>query len=327
MSPVRHFLGLATLLLLVSTSVAMAARIDPPSIALGRPTTSLVLARFKDVGPGDRLVFETERTLRSEAAVPALIDIAKPDLIEPPRVGERYVLAYTVVKSDALKRTVANTRGAVFLATPGLEPALWKASAEIEALVTWTIGDEPAAMRAALPRLLALLRSRDPRLQDFAAAELAYRPALLRTLDAGEQRRLRHFVARPGGPSAARARLLLAALQMPAHGRSQTSWDDEATRLLRAHRPADRIHTELVLDAFRFLESRDVALPSSVVQPWLASAEIALVEAALASLRRHAPDSERDALGRALQRADLPQATRAFLLTYRDRLDQRPPAS
>ena len=323
----RRALGLAMAVLLVTAPMAMAARIDPPSIALGRATTTLVVARFKETGPGDRLVFVTERTLRSEAEVPAWIDIAKPDLIEAPRVNERYVLAYTVVKSDALKRTVANTRGPMFLATPGLEPALWKATPQTETLVTWTIGDDPAAVRAALPRLLALLRDRDPRLQDFAAAELAYRPALLRTLDAGEQRRLRGFVATRSAPAVARARVLLAALQMPAVGRSQTAWDDEAGRLLRARdaagSPGD---AALVLDAFRYFESRDMALPAATLRRWLTSAEIAHVEAALASMRQHAPAEERDAVATALARHDLPGPTRTFLLGYRERLERRPPA-
>lgn len=320
----RRVIGLAAALLLLSPPVAMAARIDPPSIALGRPTTTLVVARFKETGPGDRLVFETERTLRSAAEVPAWIDISKPDLIEAPRVGERYVLAYTIVKSDALKRTVANTRGAMFLATPGIEPALWKASAATEALVTWTIGDDPAAVRAALPRLLALLRARDPRLQDFAAAELAYRPALLRTLDVGAQRRLRSFVASRSAPPVARARVLLSALQMPALDGSQAAWDDEAVRLLRGRRgPGHEGDAALVLDAFRYLESRDVALPPAILRRSLASPEIALVEAALASLRRHAPADERKTVVETLARNDVPAPTRAFLLTYKDRLERR----
>lgn len=323
----QRVLGLAAALLMLAPAAAMAARIDPPSIALGRPTTTLVVARFKEWGPGERLVFETERTLRSSREVPALIDIAKPDLIEAPRVGGRYVLAYTVVKSDALKRTVANTRGAVFLASPGLEPALWKASAHTEALVTWAIGEEPAAVRAALPKLLALLRSRDRQLQDYAAAELAYRPALLRTLEAGEQGRLRRFVATRGALPGARARVLLAALQMPDHGRSRQAWDGEALDLLDPRQRGAGEAVALRLDAFRYLESRDVALPHAVLRHWLASREIALVEAALASLRRHAPARERDAVVETLARRELPEATRAFLLAYRERLDRRPPAS
>ena len=317
-------LGAAITLVAIGVSNAQAAKIDPPTIALGRPTTSVVVAEFKEAGPGDRLVFEHRRTLRSPGDVPALIDIGKPDLLEPMRVGESYVLAYTMYQNDPLKRTVTNLRGAIFLSTPGLEPALWKAGPEIEQLVLWSIGDDADAVRAALPRLLDLLRSPDAQVQAFAAAEITFRPALLHTLDASTQRALQRFVVNARAPAAARARLLLAALEMPASGRAQRGWDRAALGVLRdepVRTRERRGHSELVLDAFRYLEQRDIAADRARLQRWLASDEAALAEAALLALRRQSADAEQSALAQALERDDLPATTRKFLLEHRQRLE------
>ena len=170
------------------------------------------------------------------------------------------------------------------------------------------------------------MRSRDKQLQDFAAAEIAFRPALQRTLDASVQRRLRSFVEDTHAAPSARARLLLAALEMPSHGRSQRAWERAAEHVLRTEPVlirALRGHSELVLDAFRHLETRRAATRPALLQRWLASDELALAETALLALRRQSALAERSALAKTMERGDLPAETRQFLRDHDQRLKRQ----
>ena len=137
----RH-LRTALLLFVLVSSAAVAEKLEPPSMVLGEPTTFIVVADYKGVGPANRIVFAKVKVLQGREEVPALIDIGKPDLREPLVVGKRYILAYSPYAEDRFERLVVNPRGASFRSSPGIEPGLWVDSAENQALVMWRIGDQ-----------------------------------------------------------------------------------------------------------------------------------------------------------------------------------------
>lgn len=322
-----HSIGLrllAGLVLFVSVSSAEAAKVQPPSVVLGAPTTTLVVAVYRDEGPGDRIVFETERKLAGAFEVPELIDLARPDLDAPLRAGERYVLAYTVFKNDRTRRNATNVRGAMFVGSPGAQPGLWPYSKAVEDMVMWRIGNDDEAMRSAAPRLIQMLRSRDDSMQRFAAAEFAYRASQLNALTTAQKRQLVAFVRGDGAPDAARAQVLLAAGHMPDRDGGQSQWNAVAERII-ARSPVDvlamRERSELLLAAFQHIDDNKVALPDRSLQRWLSSDDANLSERALLRLRRQSPESERSALDKALALDDIPPATRTFLVDHRRRLE------
>lgn len=316
-----------TAALMMTVADVQAAKIDPPTIALGRPTTSIVIATFKEHGPDQRIVFAKIRQLAGPVDAPELIDLATPDLPAPLRIGERYVLAYSNHTNDRLKRTMTNARGGAFVATPGLEPAIWEDRGEIEDLLMWRIGDDLVKVREALPRLLGLLQSRDPQLQGFAAAEIAFRPALIAVLEPSSQRRIRAFVERARAPADARARLLLAAIDMPADPPSVRAWDAAAKHVL-ATSPIVlrdlRRHSEFVAAAFRYCEHRNIMVAPAALRRWLRSDDAALAEMALLGLRRQSARAELDALDAVISRDDVPADTHRFLVDHRRRLASVP---
>lgn len=320
---ILHALRAAALLGLVAAGAASAAKVDPPTIALGRPTTSIVVADYREPGLGDRLVFTHVHTVRSPVEVPELIDLARPDLGEPLVVGKRYLLAYTLFANDKLKRTSMRSRGGVFLSSPGLEPALWNYSAENEALFQWHIDDELAGMRTAMPRLLELLASRDSRQRAFAAAEIAYRPALVGVLSAREQAALRKFVGRDAGPERARAMLMMVAYNMPEAGSARRDWDGAARRLL-AHSPLRSREidgrTQLLLAAFSHLQARGVELSPRIARRWLRADDVALVEAAASALQGGSDQLARKEIDAALHDDRLGDGSREVLQRFRQRL-------
>lgn len=320
---ILHTLRCLAVLGMVATGTASAAKVDPPTIALSRPTTSIVVADYREAGPGDRLVFSRVRTVRSPVEVPELIDLAKPDLHEPLVAGKRYLLAYTVFANDKMKRTSPRARGGAFLSSPGLEPPLWDFSDSNEQMVTWHIADEVAGMQAAMPRLLKLLASSESRQRAFAAAEIAYRPALLGVLSASEQKALQKFVHRDAGPDRARAVLMMMAYNMPDLGSARRSWDGTARDLLADSPLLTRDqdgHTQLLLAAFSHLQARDSELSPKIARRWLHADDMALVEAAASALQRSSSTLARNEIGAALRAADLSSGSREVLLQALHRL-------
>ncbi len=315
---------LATAVVFLAATGVHAAKVNPPSVVLGAPTTTLVVAIYREEGPGGRIVFETERKLAGAFDVPAMIDLARPDLDTPLRAGQRYVLAYTLFKNDRTRRNATNVRGAMFVGSPGAEPGLWPYSKAAEDMVMWRIGNDDDAMRTAAPRLMKMLRSRDPAMQRFAAAELAYRGSQLDALTTAQRRQLLAFVRGDGAPGAARAQVLLAATHMPDRDGGQSSWSAVAARLI-ARSAVDVLaipeRAELLLAAFQHIDDNKVTLPDRSLERWLASDDANLSEWALLRLRRQSPQSERDALDKALAANNIPAATRTFLVDHRRRLE------
>ena len=308
-------------LVITFAGIAHAATVDPPTIALGHPTTSIVVADYREAGPADRIVFERVRVVRSPVDVPALIDIARPDLREPLKVGKRYLLAYTVISRDKQRRMAARPRGAIFLSSPGLEPALWDFSPTNEAMLVWKIDDELTKTRSELPNLLRMLAKGDARQRSFAAAEIGYRPELLRSLSASEQKALAKFVAKDTGPDRARATLMTMAYSMADAGTSRQYWDSVAHKVL-ANSPVltrDRDgHTELILATLAYVQVRGDRLDPRIHGRWLRSDDMSIIESAIAALQNNSAAIAQEQIKIALTGAELTPPGRELLEQYLD---------
>lgn len=330
----------AVLVLLFVSSAAFAEKIEPPSELLGKPTTTIVVADFKEAGPANRIVFSTVTVLQNQQEVPALIDIGKPDLREPLVAGKRYILAYSPFAEDRYERIVVSPRGANFLSSPGIEPGLWDDSAENQALVMWRIGDEESelergdedarksrhdtdAAKAAMPRLLKMLSSGESQHREFAAAEIAYRPALLAELDASEQKALQRFVESDIGPDRSRAALLAAAASMPVGSKPVRGWDTVVTRLL-GKLPVETLvadrRSSLVLAALAYPPTRQRHADGALQARWLRSDDMGVVEAAAQALQDMSVDLAKSRIDAAIADRTLPSDNRSVLEGYQQRL-------
>lgn len=331
----------ALLLLVVASSSAVAEKLDPPTMALGESTTTIVVADYQEAGPANRIVFAKVKVLQSRAEVPDLIDLAKPDLREALVSGKRYIIAYSPYAEDRFERLTVNPRGASFLSSPGIEPGLWLDSAENQAMVMWRIGDPDAeqereqesgrdsgqdteAAVAAMPRLLKMLAANDRQHREFAAAEIAYRPALVAELDASDQKALQRFVASDIGPDRSRAALLNVAAAMPAKPAAIRGWNAVVTNLL-ANTPvatlgADR-RSSLILAALAYPPGRKQHTNGTLQARWLRSDDMGVVDAAAMVLQEMSVELARKRIGEVLADAKLPADNRTLLDGYQRRLD------
>lgn len=302
--------------IIASAGVSHAAKVDPPTIALGRPSTSIVAADYFEAGPNRRLVFKRAEVIRSAVDVPELIDIAQPDLREPLVAGKRYLLAYTSIAPDKRRRMSTMARGAVFLSSPGLEPSLWDDTATNRELVAWKIDDDLDAARAALPKLLNLLKKGDTQQRNFAAGEIAYRPELLRSLSDAEQKALARFVAGRAGPDRARGILMAMAPSMKPSAAAQRNWNKVARSILANNPVATRNRdgaSQVVIASLAHVGATRAALEPKILSRWLLSDDLNIVEMADAELYRMSPTIARQALESALTDANLSDDGRQVL--------------
>ncbi len=318
--------------------IAVAAKIEPPTIVLGEPTTTIVVADYKEAGPANRIVFAKVEVLQSRAEVPELIDVGKPDLRKPLVVGERYILAYSPYAENRFEQIVMNPRGATIFSSPGIEPGLWEDSREARELVMWRIdGREPEhegkkeskqdgdAAQGAMPRLLKMLRSDQAQRREFAAAEITLRPSLVSSLDSSQQKELQRFVASDVGPDRARASVLQAAAAMPAKSGGVQGWDAVSVDLL-ANTPVDTLgidrRSALIMAALTYPSIREQHPDGKLQARWLRSNEIALVETAAMALQDLSVDVARTAFDTALSEDALADDNRSVIEGFKRRLEQ-----
>ncbi len=330
------WLRAALVLLVAASSAATAEKLEPPTITLGEPTTTIVVADYKEAGPYDRIVFSKVRVLQSKAVVPDLIDVALPDLREALVAGKRYILAYSPYAENRFEQIVVNPRGASFLSSPGIEPGLWEDSPENQALVMWRIDGEESdhqreresekdgeAAREAMPRLLKMLESDDRQQREFGAAEIALRPALVAGLNGSQQKALQQFVASDVGPDRARASLLQAAVAMPAKSGSVSGWDAVAADLL-AKTPLQTLDVDrrssLILAALTYPPTRLRHIDGKLQSRWLRSNDAGLVDAAAMALQDISVEVAKAAFASALSEKDLPPENRSAIEGFNQRL-------
>lgn len=346
----HRILRAALLFFSVASATAIGENLEPPTHVLGEATTNIVVADYKEAGPFNRIVFARVKVLQSRAEVPELIDIGKPDLREPLVAGKRYIIAYSPYAEDRFERLVVNSRGASFVSSPGMEPGLWIDTPDNRALVMWRIGEDETgrehkiehdserdserdsesahAAEEAMPRLLEMLASNDRQRREFAAAEIALRPALVAVLDGPDQKALQRFVASDSGPDRARAALLGAATHMPVNSSSVRGWVVVAVNVL-GKTPVQTVgvdrRSSLILAALAYPPARLEHPDGNLQARWLHSDDIALVDAAALALQEMSVPLAQAKIARALEDSTLPADNQSILQGYQQRINLMKP--
>jgi hypothetical protein len=303
---------------------AIAAKLEPPSVILAKPTTSVAVVEFKEI-TGPQMVFSVKQQLSGEPPAPPEIGVAVPaELAQWVAPNVPYVIAYTAyATSSALPgQTIVNPRGAQLLVTPGLAPAIFLDNDATRAVLAIKPVPHDSPLEKHLPALLALLDSPDVQIQSFGVAEIALRVANEATLTHAARSRLLRYAGNHDGHPGARALLLEGAGTYAAeYGRS--GWADVARDVLATTPTTLRQSPEgeVVLAAFQLLEQRNERIPADVLRRWLAGDNAGFAEKALLALRRTMPDRESVFLAETLRLSLLPQATRAFLVDHQRRLE------
>ncbi|MGA9341311.1 MAG: hypothetical protein WBV61_03130 [Rhodanobacteraceae bacterium] len=324
--PVCRF-GLVLLAWMLIAPARGGDKVEPPLEALYAAENTLVVGKLMEVKPAGRLVFATDKQLGGKSPPPARIDVRVPkSTLAQVKVGDRYIFAYSLYRRDSLRadRAIYNREGAVMLASPGLEPALFQDDRSTRAILSASRNSEAGESGRLLRLLLEALRGKDAALQNLAANEIALDPDLAPQLTPRDREVIERLVGNAHALPSARSALLLAASRDPAH---YGDWWAKSSRKILATTPTGGYAngatdpSGLVLLAFEVLDLHKIELPSSALKRWVGADSPALAEKALLAMRRQSPAEERPAISKALADPHLPPATRKFLNDHLRRLN------
>jgi hypothetical protein len=211
------------------------------------------------------------------------------------------------------------------LSSPGLEPALYPDTPVYRGVLaryaSGRVGDADDSMTG----LLDLLDRDERPLRLLSAVQFALDPTLQQRLDRRAVRRLKAAVTDGTMAWSARFWLFDLARRMPDRFGSRwlrsTGQHILATAPLAGYGDPDNAG-DLVGAAFLQADLEGWEIDEDVLERWLSSDSLALAERALVQMRRQDPALETASLQRALARADLPDAARAFLQAHQRRLDR-----
>jgi len=322
-------IGLAFFLtLLMLVQAANAERLQPPLELLYNPLNVLVSGKVDEINPQGRIVFARQDVLSAKTRPPELIDVRVPvQTLAEVKVGENYVLAYSNYVRDPRKpeAMIGSQVGPVLIVSEGLEPALFRDTAEVRKLLKLGRSEHGRESRSSLDLLLAALKNNDPQLQNLAAAQITMEPELLQRIKPTDLPAIKTLVGNDQAHPAARAILLVAANRHPQQlGRE---WPAEMALAIITTTPIDLNLTksldsgQLVLSAFDMLATPSGDLPLASVTRWIGSSNPGIAERALLIVRKQSPDQERAAIQHALDDASLAPLTRQFLQDHLRRLN------
>lgn len=326
---------LAPLLLLafgLGGTTSMAKPVPPPLELLYDGDNRLVAGSVVETNPSGRVVFERKDVLDGKPRPPEKIDVRVPlAVLGTVRTGERYVFGYATGQKDPRDplRRIANPDGAQLIVSIGLDPALFRDTPEVRAILSAARTERGRESRRLFDLLMKALAGRDRALQNLAAGQIA--------LDAELGERLREHgretverAARSADTSpAVRASLLRSAALRP---RDLGDWWQPISLDVVTNTPVDGYATspsdpsDLVLTALELLDQHAAKVPPDALKRWVWSPNPALAERASLMLRRQSAALERSTIQQALADPALPAATRTFLeghLRRLDRLDAR----
>lgn len=323
--PLGRLSLLAGLLAFFASGLARGATIDPPSRFLFKSEHAIVAAQVTEVGADGKLSLRVHETLSGAPATAQLQVRTSPQWLDGFEPEQRVLVAYTLYRRSPTRQKSLELRpgGALILVSEGLEPALFHDTPQSRALLVKP-DDARAASRPWLDRILAGLRSEDPKQQNFFAAELVLRKPLHALLRSGDQKAIARFVNEGAAHPSARSSLLNVAAANPDGFGAQ--WPSDAALAIVAHTKVGDVEAplsplpNLVRSSFDVLERGNAKVPLASARRWLASGQVGLVEAALLAIRRSAPERERESAEHALARADLAPATGEFLRDHLRRL-------
>jgi hypothetical protein len=308
---------------------ALAERVEPPLELLYAPGNMLVAGPLMEINPAGRLVFKRKDVLSGKPRPPELVDVRVPiSSLGEVRVGERYVFGYTNLRPDPRQptRLVANPDGAVLLASIGLEPALFRDTAEARAILDAGRSEHGRESRRLFNLLLKALAGKDRALQTLAAGEFAQESEFGERLrEDGGQAAIERTARDGATPAGVRTTLLVAAATRPA---DFGNWWSDAAHEIVENTPVDGYASTavdvdgLVLTALELLDRQGPTTSPHALKRWVWSANPALAERASLMLRRQSPKLERSTIQQALADPKLPEKTRKFLNDHLRRLDR-----
>jgi hypothetical protein len=321
------FLAVLTLLSLACSNV-LAEGIAPPSENLHRATNNIVIAVVLDIDPAGAFSVAKQSDLFGENPAPKKFSLRAPGwVLAQLSKGTSYVIAYTAYSANPMmsESVVLDPNGPMVLMDPGMEPAIFKDSADTRQMLAQAPRASEITSRAYLVRVLAGLANSDPQIQNYFSAELAFRAALQNKLSAGDVLLVKQLLDSPDAHPSARAQLLEVAAKLPAA--FDNVWLEKCTSQLigslpvTGHTTAGDLSAALAQAAFVVVEQRklETALPKLV--RWIPSDAPGLAEFALLAIRRQAPAQEKALVAQTLERSLLNNATREFLVDHLRRLE------
>jgi hypothetical protein len=326
------FVSLVVAAALLMTTPARAQRIESPLELMYGDDAMIVAGKAIEINPVGRFVIAPKDILSGRIKPPEKLDIRIPkDFLNDVKVGERYVVAYSMFRRDPRKAVglVPNKEGAIAIVSPGVEPAIFRDTPALRAILKAGRSEHGRESRKLADLLLAALRGDDSQLQYLAAGEFAYEPELGERLGDADRAEIEKTVRDVKTPIRVRMVLLEAASRMP---EKLGDWWKKAALDIVTTTPVDGYSSAasdpviLIMTSFDVLDRYSVTLPPETLRRWVWNPNPALVERVCVLLRREGPDLERSAIAQALADPKLSEATRKFLndhLRQLDRIDER----
>ena len=311
---------------------AHAERLESPLELIYAPDATLVTGKLIEINPVGRIVIERKDVLHGEGKPPEKIDVRVPaEVLNNVKVGERYVVAYSMFRRDPRKAVglVPNPDGALILASPGIEPALFRDTPATRAILKAGRSEHGRESKSLRDLLISALSGDDPALQYLAAGEFSYEPELGEELRDADRAVLKKTARDPKTPIRVRTVLLEGASRQP---KTLGEWWKSAALDIVTTTPVDGYPDKasdpvnLILTTFEVLDRYSVNVPPGTLKRWVWNPNPPLVERVCVMLRREGPEQERSAIQLALADPKLPGTTRKFLddhLRRLDRIDER----
>jgi len=313
---------------LLAATPASAQKVESPLELIYAPDHMLVAGTLAEINPAGRIVIQKKEILAGKDKPPAKIDArVRKDALDGLRIGDKYIVAYSMYRRDPRKAVglVANPDGAIVLDNPGIEPALFRDTPAVRAILKTGKSEHGRESRKLVDLLVAALESPDPQLRNFAAGEFAYEPELVERLNEADRAAIEKSVRNVKNAPAPRALLLEASARQP---KALGDWWKSAALEIVTTTPVDGYADKasdpagLVITALEVLDRYAVKVPPESLKRWVRNPNPPLVERVLVMLRREAPEQERPAIETALADPKLPETTRKFLNDHLRRLDR-----
>jgi hypothetical protein len=313
---------------LFAATPASAQKVESPLELIYAPDTMLVAGKLAEINPAGRIVIQKKEVIAGKDKPPAKIDArVRKDVFPSLKIGDAYIVAYSMYRRDPRKAVglVANPDGAIVLDNPGIEPALFRDTPAVRAILKTGKSEHGRESRKLVDLLVGALDSPDPQLRNFAAGEFAYESELVERLNEADRAAIEKFVRNVKNASAPRALLLEACARQP---KALGDWWKSAALEIVTTTPVDGYADKasdpvgLVLTALEVLDRYAVKVAPESLKRWVRNPNPPLVERVLVMLRREAPEQERPAIETALADPKLPETTRKFLNDHLRRLDR-----
>lgn len=324
----RTFLALVFILGFFAAKTASAQKVESPLELLYAPDNLLVAGTLAEINPAGRIVIRKKEVLSGKGKPPAKIDArVRKDVLASLTVGDKYIVGYSMFRRDPRKAVglVANPDGAVVLDNPGIEPAVFRDTPAIRAILITGKSEHGRESRKLVELLVKALDDPDPQLRNFASGEFAYEPELVEELKDSDRAAIEKSVRNVKNAPAQRALLLEAAARQP---KALGDWWKSTALEIVTTTPVDGYADKasdpvlLILTAFEVLDRFAVKVPPESLKRWVRNPNPPLVERVLVMLRREAPEQERPTIESALADPKLPETTRKFLNDHLRRLDR-----